>query len=168
MFKDIRSFFSVISKKSGTEPPKTKKTAKPLIQSDDEDIIPETPSQKKKTPIKKRKVISSDSEDEKRPKQTKKVEATKKKNLKPLSSLEDAFGSAPVKQKKAEAAKSRDESEVKTELGVHGDPAFEKTLLDLDDELLEQNADALDKTIEEALAKNGKSSKADESVGGKY
>lgn len=158
-----------MSKKNSEEQPKPKKHAKPVIQSDDEDVIPETPPQKEKpAPSKKRKiqVLSSDSEEEKlhkpRSQKEKKINEAPKKNLKPLNNLESAFGNAPVKQKKVEVVKKKE----KTELEVHDDPAFEKTLLDLDDELLEQNADALDKTIEEALAKNGQTSKLNESAAG--
>lgn len=160
--KDIRSFFTVISKKGSKDPPKPKQTTKKVaVISDDEDIIPETPPQNEKASSKKRKiqVLSSDSEEEKehkpRPRKEKKTNETPKKNLKPLNNLEAAFGNTPVKQKKIEVVKSKnEEKKSETELGVHGDPAFDETLLDLDNELLEQNAEILDKTIEEALAKN--------------
>lgn len=107
-------------------------------------------------------MISSDSEEEKGAdkaktnKQKKKNDSPKKK-LKPVNNLEEAFGSAPVKQKKIEKVKPAETTG--TELDVHNDSAFEKTLLDLDDELFEQNADILDKTIEEALSKNNETSK---------
>lgn len=134
-----------------------------MIQSDDEDVIPETPPQKEKNvPSKKRKIqiLSSDSEEEKDHKskahKQKKKDDSPKKTLKPCNNLKDAFGSTPVKQKKIETKKPQVEEQArKSELKVHDDPAFEKTLLDLDDDLLEQNADILDKTIEEALALAG-------------
>lgn len=71
--------------------------------------------------------------------------------------MEDAFGSAPVKQKKVELVKKTENKKV-TELEVHHDPAFEKTLLDLDDDILDQNADVLFNTIEETLAKDDSTS----------
>lgn len=141
-----------------------------MIQSDDEDVIPETPPQKaKNVSSKKRKVqiLSSDSEEEKehKPKARKqqKKDDSPKKTLKPCNNLKDAFGSTPVKQKKIKAAKPQVEEQ---EAKVHDDLAFEKTLLDLDDDLLEKNADILDKTIEEALAKNGEHSKKNDSAKG--
>lgn len=145
-----------------------------MILSDDEDVIPETPPQKERSvSSKKRKVqvLSSDSEEEKdkKPKSNKqnKQHSSPKKKLKPLNNLEDAFGSAPVKQKKVDSVKPKSEKqETKTELGIHDDPAFEKTLLDLDDEIFEQNADLLDKTVEEALARKNESSTKKDSTEG--
>lgn len=75
----------------------------------------------------------------------------------------EAFGSTPVKQSKVDYVKSPEKEEVapkkrgkkgkkvETEVGIHQDSDFEKTLLDLDDDLLNENLDALDETVEEAL-----------------
>lgn len=125
-------------------------------------------------PTKKRKlqVLSSDSEDEgssKKQEKKKQQNDSKEvqKNLKPVSSLENAFGCGPVKQSKVEKvapsekkteetqkpekrSKSKKQKTKNTELGIHKDEAFEKTLLDLDDDLILENLDALDRTIEEA------------------
>lgn len=173
-FKDIRSFFNVISKKGNNESTTHKHKAKAVVESDNDEIIPETPpSKKQKLPSKKRKVqvLSSDSEDEKKQnskahKENKKSVVEEKK-LKPVSNLGNAFGSSPVKQKKAVTVKSSTEKqETKADLVVNNDSAFEKTLLDLDNELLEQNADFLDKTVEEALAKDSKTSNLNDSAKG--
>lgn len=150
--------------------------------SSDEDVIECTPEKPKPTKSKSKKrkvqVISSDSEEEKYTKPCKdNITNTNKnhtigKKLKPLTTLEDIFGKAPVKQTKIDNAVpkgSNDKQEVKTtkqkkdkspisqsvpntELGISGDPLFDKTLLDLDEDLFVKNLDVLDKTIDEALS----------------
>lgn len=60
-----------------------------------------------------------------------------------------------VDKPKSVEKKRKKNQKPKTEIGVHDDEDFEKTLLELDDDILLQNADILDKTIEEALQKNG-------------
>ncbi|KAJ8977518.1 hypothetical protein NQ317_017136, partial [Molorchus minor] len=118
---DIRSFFTVVSKKTGTgnsnersEKPiheKVKKKPQVIVDSD-EDII-ESP------------------------------QGDKRQNC----------NGAPSESKKVENGQSdnkKKKKKPKTEIGIHGDVDFEKTLLDLDDDLLVDNMDILDKTIEEA------------------
>lgn len=166
-FKDIRSFFTVLPKKgSNKESLKNKQTKKAIIQSDDEDVVPKTPQKKRKMVV-----LSSDSDEdrEQKPKASKqkKKDESPKKLLKPCNNLKDAFGTDPVKQKKSGNKKTQIVKEdTKTELGIHDDSSFEKILMDLDDELLEKNADILDKTVEEALASNGESSKKNDCVKG--
>ncbi|XP_018567232.1 replication factor C subunit 1 [Anoplophora glabripennis] len=172
MSRDIRSFFNVISKKSNVNSSrpqeiKPKKSKLTIIDSDDDDIIESTPEQShSKVSVTKRKVIAinSDSdEDSKHKVKTPKKSKTKNTGkLKPVN-IDDVFGNTPIKQSKVEAVpvikesvekKQKKNRKPKTEIGVHNDEDFEKTLLELDDEVLIQNADILDKTIERALHKD--------------
>lgn len=133
------------------------------MDSDEEDVVPATPEPK----VKKRKAVSSsdsDSEDKwlgkkaQTPKKVKKEE--EKSKLKPVNVL-DALGSAPVKQSKVEKktpVKSTEKVEVKKGKGKgrkRENEDLEKTLLQLDEDLLVGNMDVLDRTIEEAT-NNGK------------
>ncbi|CAG9766471.1 unnamed protein product [Ceutorhynchus assimilis] len=190
MSKDIRSFFTVLSKKpgDGAKPPSKPKKAPVIIDSDDE-VVAKTPEVVKK-PLKHKKravVISSDSEDEgnskKKTASAKKPKvAEEKPKLKPIDleafnrpikqsevtyvpkKQEDKNGKESEKQKtdKGKKKKSKGKNQGKnTEIGVHGDADFEKTLEDLDedsdDTILLENLDILDKTFEEAmLAENNK------------
>lgn len=171
MPQDIRNFFSAIPKKNTTvsEAPDVKKKVKRLLDSDDDDdIIVSTPEQSKKKDEKsKRKskktiVIVSDSDDEPDKKETK---------LKPVD-IDDVFSDKPIKQKieilpRGEAVKVESKQlnkpnkkkKAKTEVGIHNDEAFEKTLMELDDDLLSDNLDILDQTINEALEVNTKTKK---------
>ncbi|KAJ8915620.1 hypothetical protein NQ315_003404 [Exocentrus adspersus] len=174
MSRDIRSFFNVVSKKP--QQVNSKKVKPVIVDSDDEDVIQSTPEQnlaKKSVNKRKRIVVSSDSEDESKQK-TKTTPPNKLKNndtsqLKPVN-IDDVFGNKPIKQSKVESVatpstetstlkptekkrKGRDGKKTRkpnTELGIHNDENFEKTLLDLDDDVLLENVDVLDKTIEEA------------------
>jgi replication factor C subunit 1 len=176
MSRDIRSFFTVLSKKPGREPPKnvppsSKKKPKRLIDSDDEDVISSTPEQKKtktKKPEKKQKieVVSSDSESESPKKTTPKPETSNTSNLKPVN-VADIFKNTPIKQSKvkpkpvsevkveekgSKKTKSRKKKGNDPEKTVHNNEHFEKTLNELDDDdVFEKNIDMLDKTVTEAL-----------------
>nr|CAH7722829.1 unnamed protein product [Callosobruchus chinensis] len=173
MSRDIRSFFTPL-KKSGENAASKQKTVKPtvVIDSDDDDVIistPDTKVPKSKTGVLKRKllVISSDSEEEVDKKRTEEKGNKKiKEQLKPVN-IDDVFNDSPIKQSKIEhipktkieetpkkdvqKQKKRSKKTQKTELGIHDDTDFEKTLLDLDDDVLIENVDVLDKTIEEAM-----------------
>ncbi|CAH1183179.1 unnamed protein product [Phaedon cochleariae] len=172
MSKDIRSFFNIVSKKTGsgtTKPAETTgkkpKPKKPLIDSDDEDIIISTPEKTPKSSKRKVHRISSDSEDEKKKKNTPKKSKIKEEKLKPVN-IDEIFGNKPIKQSKVEplpivehkeetnkTRKGKKKKKGNPEIGIHGDNEFEQTLLELDDDFLEGNVDILDKTIEEALSK---------------
>uniref|UniRef100_A0A6P7FBV7 Replication factor C subunit 1 n=1 Tax=Diabrotica virgifera virgifera TaxID=50390 RepID=A0A6P7FBV7_DIAVI len=165
MPKDIRSYFTPVSK-NNTTPSKAanqKKKSKRLIDSD-EDVIESTPEPcKVKSFSSKRKpeavLLSSDSEEDKPKKPVK--DPTK---LKPIN-IDDVFSSKPIQQAKikelpkgeAVIVEHKDKShkhkkkKTKTEIGVHEDEAFEKTLMELDDDLLADNLDILDKTADDAL-----------------
>ncbi|KAG5878665.1 hypothetical protein JTB14_015598 [Gonioctena quinquepunctata] len=178
MSKDIRSFFPVASKKhsSGNHSSSNiQKKPKPLIDSDDEDIIESTPNKskpKKKEPSKRKVlVLSSDSEDEAK-KELQKKAKVKEDKLRPVN-IDEVFSNKPIKQSKVEPVpkkgeqhsekKSRDKKKKKKEnpeIGVHDDDDFEKTLLELDDDLLLENVDFLDRTIDDALNKEEKLKKS--------
>ncbi|KAL3281593.1 hypothetical protein HHI36_004800 [Cryptolaemus montrouzieri] len=98
--------------------------------------------------------------------------------------IDNIFGKT-VKQSKFEVPSQSSQSFVKksekkidprkkkefTEIGIHRDKEFEKTLIDLDDELFLQNEDILDKTIESALSKgydHSSSVKSDMDMKGEY
>ncbi|RZC31761.1 replication factor C subunit 1 [Asbolus verrucosus] len=184
MSRDIRSFFTVISKKSGPDSkkdvlPPTKKKPKRIVDSDDEDIVASTPEQstQKKKPQKRQKIetLSSDSEDEASKNKAKTPKKENKSLLKPVN-ITDVFKNAPIKQAKVEVvekssqptndaeketkkSKSKRKKNTKgTELGIHNDTAFEKTLLDLDDddELFEQTLSMLDEAEKEVLSHDDK------------
>ncbi|XP_066154359.1 replication factor C subunit 1 [Euwallacea fornicatus] len=173
MSKDIRSFFTVLSKKPGSilNNPKPKQ----LIDSDDEDIIESTPEKpQKKTSLKRRvQVLNSDSEEErapstsstKKPKKTLKLQKDSKTKLKliNLESLQKPIEQSEVKYVAKTVEESKDNKAVKAkkkskkgkqpEISVHDDKNFGKTLEDLDDSndtILLDNLDFLDKTIDEA------------------
>lgn len=201
MPQDIRSFFTVLKKPSGSTSSITpaKKRSVPL-DSSDEDFIADTPEEKRRKadkPQKKRKVfvISSDSEAEsssthKEHKNDKKKSADEKgsneknknnksksnqkkrkgeektEKLKPMSALE-AFGNTPIKQTKVESSKKKDESKSvspkKTpdknssipDIGIYDDPDFEKTLIELDEEML------LEKSVQEPPTKKPRKDEED-------
>lgn len=164
-----------MAKKPKPTTPKNAETVKkPIMIDSDEDVVEPTPEKNRKIISKKRKIIqilSSDSEEEftNKPKQPKEKERNGFSNLKPIDSLKNVFGDAPVKQAKvvpiakpdkietptttAKKAKNKKQKKVETEIGVHNDKAFEKTLLELDEDILIDNLDLLDQTVEEALAK---------------
>lgn len=118
----------------------------------DDDFVSETPEKNKPDkPQKKRKVavISSDSEDEKPAKKASpsKANKAKKKNEQKspakVVSVADIFGSKPIQQSKVTKV-----PEKKKEVSKKDD--FDKTLLDLDDDMFTDNLDLLDKTVDEA------------------
>ncbi|KAJ8961288.1 hypothetical protein NQ318_008973 [Aromia moschata] len=178
MSKDIRSFFAVVSKKTVSNDTKStqikpKKKPRAIVDSDEE--ITETPDKTKlisSTNKRKKQVISSDSEDESKgktkspPKMQKNKNTESTSNLKPVN-IDDVFGNTVIKQSKVElppettkiekttnengTKKGKKRQKIKTEIGVHGNEDFEKTLLELDDDVLLENVDILDKTIEEAM-----------------
>ncbi|CAH0557263.1 unnamed protein product [Brassicogethes aeneus] len=133
MSRDIRSFFGATSKKT--------KGQKNIAIDSDEEIINKTP--KKTSKNKKANVINSDSEEDKTPVKIKKQSP----NLKPIN-VSDVFKNSSIKQSKVKEKLSSKDS-VKTELGVHKDEDFDKTLQELDDDILLDNVDVLDKTIDE-------------------
>ncbi|XP_018326325.1 replication factor C subunit 1 [Agrilus planipennis] len=162
---DIRSYFNAAASKS-----KSAVKAKPKIPievSSDEDVISETPAKVKVklTNLKKRKVILSDSDSDRESKKNTKRSKTANDNpgieLKKVN-VEDILGSTPVKQSEVKI-KPKNEEEIaanvsqskktpkkklKTEVGIHNDEDFEKSLLELDEDFLLNNVDELDKTIE--------------------
>lgn len=177
--KDIRSFFKVLPSKNSNgnssrpQEIKPKKSKLAIIDSDDDDVIESTPEKsQQKVHVSKRKgiVISSDSEEDSKQK-AKPLKKSKNKDtekLKPIN-IDDVFGNTPIKQKqskvesnfvieddksKSSEKRKKKNRKLKTEIGVHNDEDFEKTLLELDDDVLLQNAELLDKTIEEALQKD--------------
>ncbi|KAF7282331.1 hypothetical protein GWI33_002903 [Rhynchophorus ferrugineus] len=163
MSQDIRNMFARLSKKSTKC--KTPKKDSTIIDSDD-DIVEKTPKRTKNVSKKhKTNVISSDSEEDskKTPKKLKSSHSTP--DLKPLN-LDDL--NKPVKQIKPSKTenkidlqtpkKEKKKKEKNTELGIHKNKDFEKTLMELDDDsndtILMDNIDLLDKTLEEALHNN--------------
>lgn len=144
--QDIRSFFTVVSKKNveKKEIPSKKRTIATISDSD-EDETPNTSNDTSKTKKRKTnvKAFLSDSEDEssksKTPEKLKinNSKENKKNNLKPVK-IEDVFGKSPVKQTKVP-----DKPKTKTELDFHEDDDFEKTLIELDEETLINNANVL-------------------------
>ncbi|CAH0600208.1 unnamed protein product [Chrysodeixis includens] len=134
MSRDIRSFFQL------------KKAPKPTVE-DDDDVIPESPdvqiTKPKKKDIKKRAIIKDDSSDEeifsKKTKKTSNDQATNK-NKSPKPALKevkvtDMFGKEPIKRTKPLINKKK-----KTELGIHSDEEFEKSLLEIDNEELDSKS----------------------------
>ncbi|KAH1024059.1 replication factor C subunit 1 [Dendroctonus ponderosae] len=166
MSKDIRSFFTVLSKKpSAASSSNTNQVKRPsvLLDSDDDDVIKGTPEKAAKVRKAKRKVkvLSSDSEDDGRSKKNaslkkQKVTDTKQENttkpqLKPISidSLNQPIKQTEVKcnltedieigKKPQHASQPKKEKRKKpkhVELGIHEDKDFEKTL-----EMLDEDAD---------------------------
>lgn len=171
--QDIRSFFSVISKKANQSGTVSTKKRAIVIDSSDDEVIEASPVQAKKTiaiNTKKRKIIDSDSDGENKGGKVNATSAKNEKNTKMRKvNAADVFGSTPVKQAKVEKKEhstsndnikkeshNKDKNKKKTEkleteLGIHDDPAFEQSLLDLDNDILLDNVNVLDKTIEEAL-----------------
>lgn len=158
---------------------KSKKSIdKSVVIDSDVDIVEPTPEKNKKLVSKKRKiqVLSSDSEDDtSKPQPTQEKSKNNISKLKPVDSLKSFFGDAPVKQtkvvpvskpekinppKEKERKPKNKKQKVNTELGVHNDEAFEKTLLDLDEDILTENLDALDKSVNEALARESSPTKS--------
>ncbi|GJQ69768.1 Gnf1 [Trypoxylus dichotomus] len=152
MSKDIRSFFSVISKKPSQNTVVSSKKRTITIDSSDDDVIAVTPiaakekikankrSPKDEKNVKLRKVDAADIFGSTPVKQTQ----VEKKEVKP-----DNSSKTPGKSKTKTKAKT---SKLETELGIHDDPEFEQSLLDLDNDMLLDNVNVLDKTIEEALS----------------
>ncbi|KAI4465725.1 chromosome transmission fidelity factor 18 [Holotrichia oblita] len=139
MSKDIRSFFSVVSKKPNQNVVVSTKKRTIVLDSSDDEVVAASPAEVKKRVIsktKKRKIIDSDSDDEnKRLKANKGNITDGKNNLKKVNAV-DVFGSTPVKQAKVEKKEHYTEKDVKT---------------NLDNDMLLDNINVLDKTIEEAL-----------------
>ncbi|KAH9634454.1 hypothetical protein HF086_008288 [Spodoptera exigua] len=139
MSRDIRSFF---------QPKKPPKPATAV--DDDDDVIPESPDvqiiKNKKKESKKRRVIDDDSDEEiftsKKKKNESSTEKTgqtssKNKSKSPKPALKevkviDMFGNAPIKRTEPLVKKKK-----KTELGIHSDDEFEKSLLEIDNAELE-------------------------------
>lgn len=148
----------------------TTSVKRPVVNSSDEEVIETTPVANKNKAIKfkKRKIIDSDSDDG-----DKKENSSKNDNIKPGKNTKlqkvnaaDIFGSTPINQAKVEKKKISNAEEgdkksaegnknskpkLETEIGIHDDPDFEQSLLDLDNDMLLDNVSILDKTIEEAL-----------------
>ncbi|EFA03814.1 replication factor C subunit 1 [Tribolium castaneum] len=162
MSKDIRSFFTVISKKSDANSPKAaspavKKKPKRIIDSDDEDVISATPDKEQKKVEKKREVLSSDSDED-----AKKKRKTEEPKLKPVN-VADVFKNSPIKQSKVEVPQTPEVKPTKAEekkpknrkkkhdaeKEIHNNSAFNKTLEDLDDDIFEQSIHLIE-SIEEA------------------
>lgn len=129
-------------------------TKKVEDSDDDVDIINPTPE---RLNMKKRKLqINSDSEDDTvKTKYIKKIIMPQKaEKLKPVN-VSDIFSGKVNQSKEKTAIESptivKKAKKVKTELGIHDDKKFEKTLIDLDDDIFLQNEDILDKTIEGAI-----------------
>uniref|UniRef100_A0A2H1VJ44 Replication factor C subunit 1 n=1 Tax=Spodoptera frugiperda TaxID=7108 RepID=A0A2H1VJ44_SPOFR len=140
MSRDIRSFFQV------------KKPAKPAVTvDDDDDVIPESPDvqivKNKKKESKKRRVIDDDSDEEIFSSKKKKNNeassekagqtSSKNKGKSPKPALKevkviDMFGKDPIKRTEPLVKKKK-----KTELGIHSDEEFEKSLLEIDNAELE-------------------------------
>lgn len=126
-------------------------------------------------------VISSDSEDErdKRIKSPKKSKIQEEK-LQPVN-IDDVFGNKPIKQSKVDSITTNKQTEVKAsssdkkerkkskskrnpETEIHQDEDFEKTLLDVDDDLILKNVDFLDKTVDEERHKDKKKHTSSEGI----
>ncbi|KAF5269164.1 hypothetical protein FQR65_LT02464 [Abscondita terminalis] len=173
MSKDIRSFFSVLSTKKATGGDSIKPKKRPVIvESSDEDVIPETPKSKKtEKAVKKRKISDSDDDGKRNSKKSNKrdTKTTNSINLKPVD-ISSVFSDAPIKQtpvpemkqkiiispeqiKKPRSKKGEKNRKkgVETELGIHNDANFEKSLLDLDEDFLIDNVDELDRTINDSM-----------------
>ncbi|XP_044268822.1 replication factor C subunit 1 [Tribolium madens] len=155
MSKDIRSFFTVIRKKSDANSPKVdspaiKKKPQRIIESDDEDVVSATPETKQKKLPKRREVLNSDS-DEDAKKAPKKVK-TEEPKLKPVN-VAEVFKNVPIKQSKVDVPKTPVKIDEKE---IHKNSAFNKTLEDLDDDIFEQSIDLID-SIEGTLRNEKKS-----------
>ena len=103
------------------------------------------------------KIIASDSEDDNTQKDKKK-KPEKPSNSKVISktvSAADVFGTLPVQQTKVETAKTGTltgpKLNTETELDIHGDPDFEKSLLELDEDFLVDNMKILDKAVNNSI-----------------
>ncbi|XP_050306899.1 replication factor C subunit 1 [Anthonomus grandis grandis] len=168
MSQDIRSMFSAMAKKAGGLKPK--KPVK-ILDSDDEDIVENTPEKTAvKQPVKRRAhVLSSDSEEDgkakkkssKSPSQKAKGSSSEKKkaqskkdekpNLKKLKPVDIDFFNKPIKQTQVKQMQKEDKSSSKDEKTkiainegrIHNDKAFEETLKHLD----EDDGDDTDDTI---------------------
>lgn len=132
MSLDIRSYFA----------PTKVRPAK----VEDEDVIPESPDVRIKTrkkESKKRQVLRDDSDEEifttkkKTDEKSKKADKSNKnkntvkpilKEVKPV----DLFGTGPIKRTEPIVKKKKN-----TEIGIHSDDEFEKSLLEIDNEVLE-------------------------------
>lgn len=119
--------------------------------------------------------MSSDSEDEAFRKASKEPEKkkTEEVKLKPAN-IADIFKNTPIKQSKVEPPKTpsvekvvKEEKKPKRKKGkvkeeekkVHNDDDFSKTLDDLDDDFFENNIDALEQSVSEAIQHNEKEKK---------
>ncbi|KAJ2943983.1 hypothetical protein O0L34_g8306 [Tuta absoluta] len=156
IFQDIRSF--LLPKKAPAKP------AKPVILDDDDDVIPESPDvqikNKKKVSRKKRCISDSDEEifDSKKKKieneptktSNKKNKTSNKPALKEVKAV-DLFGTGPIKRTEPLVKKEKK----KTETGIHSDEEFEKSLLEVDAEVLA----ATDAKTEKSPAKETKPEK---------
>ncbi|KAJ8733747.1 hypothetical protein PYW07_014298 [Mythimna separata] len=136
MSKDIRSFFQV------------KKPLKPSTKvEDDDDVIPESPDvqiiKNKKKDQKKRRILDDDSDEEifssnKKKKNSNEAQTSSKNKNKPAKpalkevTISDMFGTGPIKRTEPLVKKKK-----KTELGIHSDDEFEKSLLEIDSAELE-------------------------------
>ncbi|XP_047034174.1 replication factor C subunit 1 [Helicoverpa zea] len=163
MSRDIRSFFSL------------KKPAKPAaVVEDDDDVIPESPDvqiiKNKKKDSKKKRVLN-DSDEEifttKKKKTTDEAQtSSKNKNKSPKPALKevkavDIFGSAPIKRTEPLVKKKK-----KTELGIHSDDEFEKSLLEIDNAELEgkaNNEKADDKSEKSTKTSNASKDRTEDS-----
>ncbi|XP_030754846.1 replication factor C subunit 1 [Sitophilus oryzae] len=184
MSQDIRTLFANLSKKSSKNASSKVDSRNSIsFSNDDVDIsmvetTPVKPQSKKTSRIKhKAYVISSDSEDDIKSKspEKKKAKSSHSPKLTPVN-IEDVFNK-PIKQTQPEViATEKKENVVKvtpkkptktnkntkknTELGIHANKDFEKTLMELDedsdDTILLDNMEMLDKTIEEALLEGNK------------
>ncbi|KRT81463.1 AAA protein [Oryctes borbonicus] len=174
MSQDIRSFFSVIAGKPNRNTVVSTKRRAITIDSSDDEIIAASPvdvKQKVTIKTKKRKIIDSDSDDESKKTKANKESTKPERNKLQKVNAADIFGSTPIKQTKVEKkethhdkssektplvkhktkSKAKTPLKLETELGIHDDPEFEQVLLDLDNDILLNNVNALDKTVEEAL-----------------
>ncbi|GLV41620.1 Germ line transcription factor 1 [Carabus blaptoides fortunei] len=174
MSRDIRSYFTSLSKKPAapssnnkttvTEVAKSKKRSVTSLDSSSDDVIPGTPQASKKITVKtgkdagrskRRRIVahSSDSETEQstgnnkstneklrvkvKQKAASSVNKTKENGSSAVTVIEKkklisplaAFGDGPVKQSKVNKHHG-------TEVNIHGDEDFDKTLLELDEEQL--------------------------------
>ncbi|XP_046972816.1 replication factor C subunit 1 [Vanessa cardui] len=138
MSRDIRSFFSL---------KKEKKT-----KDEDSDVIPESPdvqiTQKKKQ-NRKRRQIKDDSDEEIFTPQKKKVTPAKPelKEVKPT----ELFGSAPIKRTEPLVKKSKK----KTETGIHSDEEFEKSLLQIDEVVIENQIKSPEPKVNKIIHETG-------------
>ncbi|KAJ3656144.1 hypothetical protein Zmor_015242 [Zophobas morio] len=155
------------------------KTQTKALSSDSENEKPKKSASKetKKNAVKtkKREILSSDSEDEAFRKASKEPEKkkTEEVKLKPAN-IADIFKNTPIKQSKVEPPKTpsvekvvKEEKKPKRKKGkvkeeekkVHNDDDFSKTLDDLDDDFFENNIDALEQSVSEAIQHNEKEKK---------